>query len=295
MNTNFKIKFPVFLFLLGTFSLSVYATDFSLCQNFISKTNENIMKTGFHFPFKISKNGNIEITNKKINHHPHSALKNTHVFSYSQHPRKFDISVFTKNEKSVPNKIEILITNNQGPLLGTVQTIKFKYSNDKCYPEIAHSKFAIRGQKIKSTIFDTKFCKNIKDFFEKNKSLDRCFNVTSPANKAISELFKQNGYDINELVGKFATITPFMNQYNFSVEQKILSSSSNIFSPFTFGNKKANKTTLGALGSSPVISAYMILHDCYEKGLSSSIEDKTIWKTNNNNTTGSEIPTGNPL
>jgi len=89
----------------------------------------------------------------------------------------------------------------------------------------------------------------------------------------------KNGYDTNKITQKMAQFTPVLSRYSYSVEQKILTGSSKTFDFMSSNSDEENKKMLGILGGSPLISGYMILNDCYERGLRTLMTDKSVWIT----------------
>ncbi|MCK5074618.1 MAG: hypothetical protein KAQ98_14405 [Bacteriovoracaceae bacterium] len=107
--------------------------------------------------------------------------------------------------------------------------------------------------------------------------MDKCFDPKSKENKAVESLLKKAGYDTTAITQQFAQFTPTLQRYSYSVEQKILAGTSKTFDFMSKNSDQENKQMLGILGGSPLVSGYMILNDCYEKGLKEVISDDAVW------------------
>jgi len=177
------------------------------------------------------------------------------------------------------SKIEIeKETKTQGAPPKVVTVIEFEIKNGKCIPKIGKNTADINGNNVVTTIFDTNLCRELEKYFESNKDLNKCFDPKSKENKAVESLLEKNGYNTTDITQKMAQHTSVLSRYSYSVEQKILTGTSKTFDITSKNSDNENKKMLGLLGGSPLISGYMILNDCYEKGLKEVALDEEVWK-----------------
>lgn len=250
--------------------------DYSYCSKFIEDTNADVQKTGFIFPFKIDpKTGKLETINHSVNYNG----KKTGEHIYSSISWVGSVKIVVKEEKI--NKISAIeiekITKTAGRPFKVTTLITFDVKNDKCIPKIAHNHSKINDRDITTTIFDTGLCKNLEEYFNSNKDLNKCFDPNSKENQEVKSLLKKNGYDTAEITQKMSQFTPILARYSYSIEQKILTGTSKAFDLLSSNSDDENKKILGILGGGPLISGYMILNDCYEKGLKPLISDNFVW------------------
>ncbi len=93
----------------------------------------------------------------------------------------------------------------------------------------------------------------------------------------MESLLKKSGYKPAEITQKMAKLTPVLSRYSYTVEQKILTGLTTTFDTQATNSDTENRQMLGLLGGSPLISGYMILNDCYEKGLKQVLRDDDLW------------------
>ena len=274
-----KMKF-IYASILTFSSLAYSAPDYTLCSDFIQATNDNVHKTNFSFPFSLNKEtGELNTINYMMNL---KSDKKSREYSSIGLAGTFKITT-TEGDLNKLEKIEVLTIRDVAPdqKMTYKSTIQFNIQNGKCYPMVSHAEFKVNNEDIKATVFDTKLCKNIHDYFANNKSLSKCLDPDSKEGKEINEIFKKSGFDSNQLRSSFAKITPVLERTTHSVEQKIIAASPNTYDLLGLSNHELNKRSMAMSGGSPQMSAYMILNDCYERGLRSTIMDEALWKNEN--------------
>lgn len=269
----------IWVIIFSLLSVNAWAQiDYSYCSKFIEDTNSDVQRTGFSFPFKVdAKTGTIETINHNMNYN--GEKKGEHIYSSTGWAGSIKIVVKEEDSNKI-SKIEIeKITKTPGAPPKVLTTINFEIKNNKCVPKIGHNSANINGNDVTTTIFDTNLCKELGKYFETNKELNKCFDPKSKENQAIQSLLAKNGYDTSKITQKIAQFTPVLSRYSYSIEQKILTGSSKTFDFMSSNSENENKKMLGILGGSPLISGYMILNDCYEKGLKEVSEDASVWTT----------------
>lgn len=262
-------------------SLSIHAvTDFSLCADFIDKTNQNSEKTGLVLPFKINSQGKIEDLSKIIGGYKIDSDEKSRSYSLNSNGIEMLKIVILKDDSGdfENMRIESVMRNPQGVLSKNISTIEFDVNNGKCFPAYAYRDVnAGNGKTLKATLFNSGLCKKIQDFLNNNKSITQCLDSISKENKEMVKIFEENGYYTDNLRKEYLPYTALLERTSYSVEQKIISGDSPSFDYLSKGNEEVNRRVMGMTGGSPVISGYMILNDCYEKGLKSVISDGKIW------------------
>ncbi len=261
--------------------------DYRYCSKFVNDTNASFQKTGFAFPFKVdAKTGKLTTINHNMSYN--GEKKGEHVYSSNGFTGKVKILVKRNDLNDIGEITVESNTQTPGAPPKVLTKITFDIKNNKCIPVVAHKSTNFNGNDIKGTLFDTELCKKIEDYFDSNKNLNRCFDPKSKENLAMKRLLERNGYNMRSIVQKVAPFTPVMNRYMYSIEQKILTGSSEVFDFRSSNTDKENKEMLGVLGGSPLISGHMILNDCYDRGLKPLLLDDSVWTQVRNEVEGEE-------
>jgi hypothetical protein len=275
------------------FQLALQAKiDFSLCKEYIETTSNNYNMTGFLLPFSLREDGGIKPENTQFFR-----------FSLEEDSASFTPTNASVNVSSSFNEYNLKLDNGNIQEVSIkdrtngVTTISFDYNNDKCIPSIATNTFELNGTEVTSTVFDTRLCKEINDFFLSKPKLTECLKADSDASKSISRIYDRHGYNQsvnagNVTLGQVQLQT--QNRYSYSVEQRVLTGSNALVNQMPGADQARQNRILGVLGGNPTISAYMILKDCEEKGLAPTINDPSVWETVNTGAIAPVVNSGIP-
>ena len=275
-------KYLIIFFVTLLFGLKGYTrVDYTYCKEFIDKTNANLPKTGFMFPFTINLDGSL----KRLSSIPASfngEKKDQSSFKIKSPTNTLDIKINHLESNQIS---EIMMTTNFKDIPNTpsqiVSDIKFEIENNYCVPKKGKAKVFLKdGTRVESTTFDTRLCKDINDFFskEKNKDLKKCLDLESKESKELVRIFEGNGYKEEDVKLSFeGNATPIFNRYSYSVEQKILTGHKPTAFMFNMTEKQVEHLP-GVFGGSPVVAASMILNDCIEKGIGKVLSDQDVWR-----------------
>ncbi len=216
--------------------------------------------------------------------------KGYHEFKYGDENQRNDIMTrtikvhFDNNEKvtsitrhdTTPPKMVPRGGSNE-----TKTTTTLKIKSNKCYPfkERTRVKLPFPQDNITATEFDLNLCKKLKDHFEnpKNDHMKKCFDPTSKENIEMVHLFEKAGFKQLKLVQQFARHTPAWQRLSFGVEKKMILGNWVTFANLAAKSKSKDKILMEKTGGSPLVSAHMILNDCYDKGLEGPLKDEDLW------------------
>ena len=259
-------------------SFGVYSQiDYTYCSKFISDANANIQKTGFAYPFVIdAQSGKLQTINNGMDYT--QSPDGTSTYSSSGWAGTATIAVH-KGSQSDIGSVEVTLTSQApGAPSKVTSTINFNIVNGKCVPQVGHNETTFKGEKINTTIFDMNLCRDIEKFFNANSDIKKCFDLDSSENKAIRKIFDKNGYEEKGIVQQMTKLMPAMQRYGNSVEQRIFVGSKAPFDVVPPNTSASSKRLLGMSGGSPLISSYMILNDCYERGFEQVLSDDHVWR-----------------
>ena len=164
-------------------------------------------------------------------------------------------------------------------------TVKFEIKNGQCVPIVSKSTVLvgpkINGRKSEMTHFNTNLCKDIDDFLKSNPEAASCFKKN--LNDKISSIFDKYKNDNTQSQLSLGLGVPYgigigshygPSYYGPSLEQRLSYRSGNFPGTNDLIKERLRKLT----GTSPVISAHMILQNCHQQGLFPFIEDAKIWE-----------------
>jgi hypothetical protein len=299
-------------------SQSVFAEnmDYSLCFEYFEKARKNSAITGFNIPFAVNEKGQIAFEDPRVNKQDlDDEMREYTWVTQAPNITRHRLTVTLSDEQVVQmdysqnNKFDQWTRDNTPVLLEDMESVVgFESVDGKCFPSYGGVENSFSDKRmdpngpqersLTSTLFDSQLCYDIKKFFDKNPKVQSCFSGNSKEDKEMKTLFKENGFEMDQVVKDNYEFARDYYQasapYNYSVEQRMILANPKVAPQIMSFNAKENKTLFKLLGDTPLLSAHRILMDCYDKGLGKTISAKNIFGdlvTPNSDTSGEATET----
>lgn len=282
---NLNLIITTFFTILTLNHLNVSAADYNHCSNFITNHNVNARAgNSFVYPFDIDpKTGKLDKVASWVSKREINGVTR---ISFRGNGQEYIVDV-EKDKSEAVKKIRISTMAPNG--MNISNYVVFGKARGACFPIIGKVKVSQANSQYENikTDFDTSLCRDIEQFFE-NNDVRKCFDNNAKENQEMLRIFSRNNYDISSIKKTYHNNIPVNGRANFSIEDKLYLLDEKAYDPAKrlVGKKKEN--LLGAYGSSPLISAYMILSSCYTLGLKEVMNDDLLWTQ----VTGSDSSSG---
>ncbi len=274
--------------------LQAQAKDFSYCASFFKEFNENASLGSTPFPFEINSSTGKLIDSKN----PSISVQNVNgarIYMWSDFANTYQSIVQLNGDESI-KEVEMKFMPKSRNMHVTDTVFMASNSQGKCFPMISTRTVSENGANRSLTGFDSKLCRDIENFFQRNSETKRCFNQDSRENKEMMRLFENNGYTLDKVKSNFSPYQAITSRFNQPfVEEALYQLHDYAILPAAppathAGQRQAHMDEVAKrtkvrekgnlrdmVGSSPLVSANMILSRCKNLGLEDVYKDDSLW------------------